>query len=85
MYIDDHGDCYSDLSHARATFMNQVRQPERTLRQIFSSFIQRLSEGLPQNAGRDLLIAFLTRYYLTRVEKHRQQRVRVGHAWTVYE
>jgi hypothetical protein len=85
MYIDDHGDCYSDLTHERATFMNQVRQPERALRQIFSSFIRRLSEGLPQNAGRDLLIAFLTRYYLTRVEKHRQQKVRVGHAWTVYE
>jgi hypothetical protein len=85
MYIDDHGDCYSDLSHARATFMNQVKAPERTLRQIFSTFIRRLSRGLPKNAGSDLLIAFLTRYYLTRMEKHRQQRIRVGHAWAVYE
>ena len=24
MYIDDHGDCYSDLTHKRATFMNQI-------------------------------------------------------------
>ena len=65
--------------------MNQVKAPERTLRQIFSTFISRLSGGLPKNAGRDLLIAFLTRYYLTRMEKHRQQRIRVGHAWAVYE
>jgi hypothetical protein len=85
MYIDDHGDCHSDLKHQRATFMNQIKYPERTLRQIFSSFIARLSEGLPANAGRDLLIAFLTRYYLTRLEKHRQQKVQVGDAWTVYE
>jgi hypothetical protein len=85
MYIDDHGDCYSDLSDARATYMNQVKQPERALRRIFSSLIRRLSEGLPKNAGRDLLIAFLTRYYLTRLEKHRQQKVRVQHAWAVYE
>lgn len=85
MYIDDHGDCYSDMKEGRATFMNQVRYPERTLRKIFLSFTRKLFDGLPQNDGRDLLIAFLTRYYLTRLEKHRQQKDQVGHAWAVYE
>jgi hypothetical protein len=32
-----------------------------------------------------LLIAFLLRYYLTRLEKHRQQRRRSPSAWAVYE
>ncbi len=31
MYIDDHGDCYSDRSDGRLTFMNQLRNPERAL------------------------------------------------------
>ncbi len=85
MYIDDHGDCYSDLQSRRLTFMNQVRQPERTLKALFHTHIKQLAQGLPANEGRDLLIAFLTRYYLTRVEKHRQQKVRGGSAWAVYE
>jgi len=85
MFIDDHGDCYSDRQSRRITFMNQVRNPERTLKRIFSTHIARLAGGLPANDGRDLLIAFLTRYYLTRIEKHRQQREQGGSAWAVHE
>jgi hypothetical protein len=85
MFIDDHGDCYSDLQSERITFMNQVRDPERTLKGIFVAHIMRLACGLPQSDGRDLLIAFLTRYYLTRIEKHRQQKIKGGSAWAVHD
>ena len=85
MYIDDHGDCYSDLSDGRLTFMNQLRHPERALKGVFLTHVRRLAEGLPQSDGRDLLIAFLTRYYLTRLEKHRQQQRTGGSAWAVHE
>jgi hypothetical protein len=85
MYIDDHGDCYSDLQDDRITFMNQVKYPERALKSIFIAYITQLARGLPQSEGRNLLIAFLTRYYLTRVEKHRQQKIRGASAWAVYE
>lgn len=85
MYIDDHGDCYSDLQSHRITFMNQVKHPERTLKAIFHLYVKQLASGLPPGDGRDLLIAFLTRYYLTRVEKHRQQKIKGGSAWAVYE
>ncbi len=85
MYIDDHGDCYSDLESNRITFMNQVKDPERTLRAIFHLYMRGLTNDLPPGDGRDLLIAFLTRYYVTRVEKHRQQRIKGGSAWAVYE
>ena len=85
MYIDDHGDCYSDRGDGRVTFMNQLRRPERALKSIFLAHITRLADGLPPSRGRDLLIAFLTRYYLTRLEKHRQQRTAGGSAWAVHE
>lgn len=85
MYIDDHGDCYSDLQSNRITFMNQVKDPERTLRAIFHLYVRGLARDLPPGDGRDLLIAFLTRYYLTRVEKHRQQKIKGGSGWAVYE
>lgn len=85
MYIDDHGDCYSDRNDKRFTFMNQVKNPERTLKSLFLAHIARLAEGLPKTDGRDLLIAFLTRYYLTRLDKHRQQRKEGGSAWAVHE
>jgi hypothetical protein len=65
--------------------MNQVKRPERTLKTIFLAHVRRLSSVLPPGRGRDLLIAFLTRYYLTRVEKHRQQKLRRAPAWAVYE
>lgn len=85
MYIDDHGDSFADLGDRRLTFMNQVTRPERTLRQLFLAHIGRLYRELPAGDGRDLLIAFLTRYYLTRVEKNRHQRRQAGAAWAVYE
>lgn len=84
MYIDDHGDHYSDRQHDRVTYLNQVKDPERTLKRIFLNDIQRLFDSLPENAGRELLVAFLTRYYLTRIEKHRLQRSR-ARSWEVYE
>lgn len=85
MYIDDHGDCWADIKESRLTYMNQVRQPERTLKRLFHTHIRQLATSLPEGAGRDLLIAFLTRYYLTRMEKHRQQRVQGASAWAIYE
>jgi hypothetical protein len=85
MHIDDHGDCYADLHHRRVTYMNQVRHPVRVLRRIFLAHVGRLVQGLPDNDGRELLIAFLTRYYLTRLAKHRQQRRHGASAWAVYE
>jgi hypothetical protein len=85
MHIDDHGDCYADLKDGRVTFMNQVQTPARVLRRIFAAEVTRLMTGLPANAGRDLFVAFLTRYYLTRLEKHRKQQQLEGSAWAVYE
>jgi hypothetical protein len=85
MYIDDHGDCWADLKSNRLTFMNQVSRPEQTLKRLFHTHIRELASGLPDSEGRDLLIAFLTRYYLTRMEKHRQQRVKGGSDWAIYE
>jgi hypothetical protein len=85
MHIDDHGDCYSDLRHGRLTYLNQVRNPAATLRKIFLDHIARLHAGLPANAGRDLMVAFLTRYFLTRLEKHKLEKQRSDSAWAVYE
>ena len=85
MHIDDHGDAYADLRDHRLTYMNQMRDPSRTLRRIFTAETARLVVGLPANGGRDLLIAFLTRYYVTRLQKHRQQEKLQGDAWAVYE
>ena len=85
MYIDDHGDHWADLKDNRLTFMNQTARPERTLKRLFHTRIRQLATGLPEGDGRDLLIAFLTRYYLTRIEKHRQQRAKGASAWAVYE
>lgn len=85
MHIDDHGDAYADLRDRRVTYMNQMRNPARTLRRIFESEVPRLVSALPANAGRELLVAFLTRYFVTRLDKHRQQRKREGGAWAVYE
>jgi hypothetical protein len=65
--------------------MNQVRRPARTLRRIFEREVSRLVSGLPSNPGRELLVAFLTRYFVTRLQKHRQQRKLGGGAWAVYE
>jgi hypothetical protein len=85
MHIDDHGDCYSDRRARRVTYMNCVGRPARVLRRIFTSYVDRLFRGFPPGPGRDLLIAFLVRYYVTRLEKHRQQRRRGASSWAVYE
>jgi hypothetical protein len=85
MHIDDHGDAFADLRDRRVTYMNQMRNPARTLRHIFEREIARLVESLPSNAGRELLVAFLTRYFVTRLQKHRQQRKLAGASWAVYE
>jgi hypothetical protein len=85
MHIDDHGDCYADLRDGRLTYLNQVRNPAATLRKLFVEHVARLHAGLPPSEGRDLMLAFLTRYFLTRVEKHRLQKERADSAWAVYE
>jgi hypothetical protein len=85
MHIDDHGDCHFDRYHHRLTYMNQVRQPVRVLHGIFQRSIGRIRQGLPESEGRDLLAAFLRRYYRTRLKKHRLERSRGAWSWTVYE
>jgi hypothetical protein len=85
MHIDDHGDAFADLRDRRLTYMNQMQDPARALRRIFEREVSRLTGGLPSNAGRELLITFLTRYFTTRLHKHRQQRKLEGAAWAVYE
>jgi hypothetical protein len=85
MHIDDHGDAFADLRDRRVTYMNQMRSPARTLRHIFERQVSRLVDGLPSNPGRELFVAFLTRYFVTRLHKHRQQRKLAGASWAVYE
>lgn len=85
MYIDDHGDCYSDLYHNRVTYMNQVKNPSATLLRAFARGTERLRKGLPEGRGREILLAFLYRYFITRIEKHRLERDRGRYSWTVYE
>jgi hypothetical protein len=85
MHIDDHGDCYADLRDGRLTYLNQVRNPAATLRTIFVKHMARLHAGLPPGEGRDLMLAFLSRYFVTRLEKHRLQKQRSDSAWAVYE
>lgn len=85
MHIDDHGDCYSDLHSRRITYMNQVSRPAEALRRIFYRGITRLQTGLPAGSGRDLMIAFLLRYYVTRLKKHQLEKNKGDLTWTVYE
>ena len=85
MFIDDHGDCFTDRHDGRVTYMNQVLHPERVLHRIALTYFARLAAGLPANEGRELLLGFLLRYYLTRIDKHREQRRRGGTAWDVFE
>ncbi|MGA2735937.1 MAG: hypothetical protein ABSG65_00640 [Bryobacteraceae bacterium] len=84
MHIDDHGDCHYDRHHRRVTYMNQVRDPARRLGEIYRRGIDRIERGLPQSRGRELMIAFLGRYYHTRLRKNRLERGRGGMSWTVY-
>jgi hypothetical protein len=84
MYVDDHGDCHYDRYYRRLTFMNQVKRPVPALRTIFARGMDLIGRGLPGSEGRDLLVAFLERYYLTRLRKHRLERSRRALSWTVY-
>ena len=69
MYIDDHGGLLVRSQDDRLTFMNQVSDPERALEApVPRPHRASWPRGLPDGDGRDLLIAFLTRYYLTRIE-----------------
>lgn len=85
MYIDDHGDCFTDRREGRLTYMSLLRQPERTLHRIVTAHFLYVLAALPNNLGRDTLLAILARYYVTRIDKHRVQRSREGTAWDVYE
>ena len=85
MFIDDHGDYHADRREGRLTYMNQMHRPERVLHRIVHAHFTRLVGGLPPNEGRDILLGFLLRYYLTRIDKHREQRRRGGTAWDVFE
>ncbi|PXF58380.1 MAG: hypothetical protein C4B58_06645 [Deltaproteobacteria bacterium] len=85
MYIDDHGDCHYDRYYNRITYMNQVKHPVQTLRRIFNTSIDRLYTRLPESEGRELLIGFLYRYFVTRLEKHRLERNSGKFSWNVYE
>jgi hypothetical protein len=85
MFIDDHGDCFTDRRDGRLTYMNQVQRPEQVLHRIVFAHFARLVTGLPANEGRDLLLGFLLRYYLTRLDKHRLQRGKAGSAWDAFE
>jgi hypothetical protein len=85
MFIDDHGDCFADRASRRVTYMNQLARPAAALRRIFTTHVAQITHGLPAAQGRDLLIAFLSRYYVTRLNKHRQQRRQGASAWAVYE
>lgn len=83
-FIDDHGDCHSDRKDGRVTYMNRLSDPERSLRRIYTRHRRRIVEGLAPGPGREKLLGFLARYYVTRLEKHRRQR-EGGAAWDVYE
>jgi hypothetical protein len=85
MYIDDHGDCHADRRARRLTYMNELRQPEPILRELFESTLRRLRAGLPNNEGKELLCAFLHRYFVTRIEKHERERHQGALSWAVYE
>jgi hypothetical protein len=85
MYIDDYGDFFTDRRDGRITYMNQLRHPEPALHRLVSAHFSSVLARLPGNVGRDALLGILTRYYLTRLEKHRAQRGGGGTAWDVYE
>jgi hypothetical protein len=85
MLIDDHGDAHYDRHFGRLTYMNQVKRPEQTLARIFRTRVERICRGLAPSEGRDLLVAFLYRYYRARLVKNRRERGRSECSWTVYD
>jgi len=85
MFIDDHGDCYADRQSHRVTYLNQVPHPAAELRRLVTATLRRLRAQLPASDGRALLCAFLRRYFVTRLQKHEEQRRAGGLSWAVYE
>jgi hypothetical protein len=85
MYIDDHGDCFLDLHFKRITYMNQVKAPARVLRGLYEQSVKSVCNGFGENDGRNLMIGFLFRYFVTRLEKHRIEQSRTRSRWVVYE
>jgi hypothetical protein len=85
MYIDDHGDYHYDRHYNRLTFMNQVKYPVQALRNIFGKGMNMIYGGLPPSRGRDFLVAFLFRYFVTRLRKHNLERDKGVSMWTVYD
>ena len=73
------------IAQGLAVYGADVVVTGRTLKSLFTTHITQLAQGLPESEGRNLLIAFLARYYRTRVEKHQQQKLKGGYAWAVYE
>ncbi len=85
MFIDDHGDCYYDRYYNRITYMNQVNEPAKILEKLFNDGILKLRDGLQQGPGQEILMTFLFRYFVTRLDKHMLEKDRGKHSWTVYE
>lgn len=84
-YIDDYGDYHYDRHYNRLTYMNYVGHPYRTLCRNMYKYISVMHEGLPECKGRDILFTFLTKYFVTRLEKHRLEQYRGEYSWTTYE
>lgn len=83
-FIDDHGDCHADRRRRCITYMNQLQQPRRALIRMFGNYVRQIQRELPWSAGRDLLEAFLYRYFVTRMAKHKLERGSSA-VWAVYE
>jgi hypothetical protein len=84
-YIDDYGDFYFDRALGKATYINRVRAPKKFLRQTFDATTALVDRELNDSPGRDLLKAFLHRYFTTRLRKHQTERLREDKARPVYE
>jgi hypothetical protein len=83
--IDDFGDAYFDRASGKPTYMNQVKQPAKVLAGIFGNTLNLLNTNLPHSHGRELLKAFLSLYYATRLRKHYAEKLKRSSARPVYE
>jgi hypothetical protein len=82
---DDHGDCFADLNNRRLTYMNQITEPEKALTKMYNDTVVRLQNDLPDTPAKDILCAFLFRYFTTRLDKHTAEKEKGGLSWAVYE
>ncbi len=82
---DDHGDCFADRKSKRVTYMNQIENPARILTGMYNDTVAHIRRTLPDSPGKDFLCAFLFRYFVTRLDKHEEERNRGGLSWAVYE